>query len=41
MNSFGENPTVYELYEHSNGQQLLTDLKALECKSGMPVVFIG
>ncbi|GJZ21149.1 thioredoxin superfamily protein [Tanacetum coccineum] len=41
INSFGVNPTVYELDEHPNGQQLLTELKALECKPSVPVVFIG
>ncbi|GJX77107.1 monothiol glutaredoxin-S2-like protein [Tanacetum coccineum] len=40
INSFGVNPTVYELDEHPNGQQLLTELKALECTANVHC-FIG
>ena len=39
--SFGANPIVYELDEHSNGQQLQKELKALGHKPSVPVVFIG
>lgn len=38
---FGANPTVYELDEHPDGQQLETELKELGCKPTVPVVFIG
>nr|GEU69540.1 monothiol glutaredoxin-S2-like [Tanacetum cinerariifolium] len=41
INSFGVNPTVYELDEHPNGQQLGSELRALGCKPSVPVVFIG
>ncbi|XP_071721054.1 monothiol glutaredoxin-S2-like [Rutidosis leptorrhynchoides] len=39
--SFGANPTVYEIDEHPNGQQIETELKALGCKTKVPVIFIG
>lgn len=38
---FGVNPTVYELDEYTNGQQLERELIALGCKPSVPVVFIG
>ncbi|XP_071738314.1 monothiol glutaredoxin-S2-like [Rutidosis leptorrhynchoides] len=39
--SFGANPTVYELGEYSDGQQIEKELKALGCKPCVPAVFIG
>ncbi|KAM7521514.1 hypothetical protein LguiA_011416 [Lonicera macranthoides] len=41
ISSFGVNPTVYEIDELSNGQQMERELKALECKPSIPAVFIG
>lgn len=39
--SYEVNPTVYELDDHPNGQQLERELKALRCKPSVPAVFIG
>lgn len=39
--SFGANPTVYEIDEHPNGQQMERELKGLGRKPSVPAVFIG
>ncbi|KAJ0512754.1 putative thioredoxin-disulfide reductase [Helianthus annuus] len=39
--SFGANPTVYELDERPDGQQIEKELIALGCKPSVPAVFIG
>lgn len=39
--SFGANPTVYEIDEHPNGEQMEKELKALGRKPSVPAVFIG
>ncbi|KAK2990583.1 hypothetical protein RJ640_019863 [Escallonia rubra] len=39
--SFGANPTVYELDELPNGQQMERELRAMGCKPNVPAVFIG
>ncbi|KAK9055809.1 hypothetical protein SSX86_026894 [Deinandra increscens subsp. villosa] len=39
--SFGIDPTVYELDEDPNGQQLERELTALGCKPSVPALFIG
>lgn len=39
--SFGANPTVYELDELPNGQQLERELVALGRRPSVPAVFIG
>ncbi|KAJ7977507.1 Monothiol glutaredoxin-S6 [Quillaja saponaria] len=39
--SFGANPTVYELDQLSNGQQIERALLQLGCQKGVPAVFIG
>nr|XP_043636911.1 monothiol glutaredoxin-S2-like [Erigeron canadensis] len=41
ISSFGANPTVYELDELPNGQQIEKELKKLGCKPSVPAVFIG
>ncbi|KAH7863375.1 hypothetical protein Vadar_016707 [Vaccinium darrowii] len=41
ITSFGANPTVYELDELSNGQQLERELVALGRRPSVPAVFIG
>ncbi|KAI3773121.1 hypothetical protein L6452_04320 [Arctium lappa] len=38
--SYGVNPTVYELDDLPNGQQLERELNALGCKPSVPAVFI-
>ncbi|GLT28542.1 hypothetical protein SLA2020_034660 [Shorea laevis] len=40
ISSFGANPTVYELDQLPNGQQIERALQQLGC-SGVPVVFKG
>ncbi|GLT28544.1 hypothetical protein SLA2020_034680 [Shorea laevis] len=40
ISSFGANPTVYELDQLPNGQQIERGLQQLGC-SGVPAVFIG
>ncbi|KAM0027919.1 putative thioredoxin-disulfide reductase [Helianthus debilis subsp. tardiflorus] len=39
--SFGANPTVYELDERPDGQQIEKELIALGCTPCVPAVFIG
>ncbi|KAB1203052.1 Monothiol glutaredoxin-S6 [Morella rubra] len=39
--SFGANPTVYELDQMSNGQQIERELLQLGCQPSVPAVFIG
>ncbi|XP_024981478.1 monothiol glutaredoxin-S2-like [Cynara cardunculus var. scolymus] len=39
--SFGANPTVYELDERPDGQEIERELKALGRKPCVPAVFIG
>lgn len=41
IQSFGANPTVYELDEMSNGCQIERALMQLGCHPSVPVVFIG
>lgn len=41
IRSFGANPTVYELDEMSNGQQIESALLQMGCKPSVPAVFIG
>ncbi|KAJ8898804.1 hypothetical protein K2173_007229 [Erythroxylum novogranatense] len=39
--SFGANPTVYELDQIPNGQQVEKALRQLGCQPSVPAVFIG
>ncbi|KAJ4727612.1 Glutaredoxin, partial [Melia azedarach] len=39
--SFGANPTVYELDQIPNGQQIERALQQLGCSPSVPAVFIG
>ncbi|KAK3041453.1 hypothetical protein RJ639_000430 [Escallonia herrerae] len=39
--SFGANPTVYELDELPNGQQMESELRTMGRKPNVPAVFIG
>ncbi|KAJ8749584.1 hypothetical protein K2173_026302 [Erythroxylum novogranatense] len=39
--SFGANPTVYELDQIPNGQQVESTLQQLGCQPSVPAVFIG
>lgn len=41
ISGFGANPTVYELDEIQNGQQVERELHKMGCKPSVPVVFIG
>ncbi|CAI9780959.1 unnamed protein product [Fraxinus pennsylvanica] len=41
IRSFGANPTIYELDELSNGDQMEKALLALGCDPSVPAVFIG
>ncbi|XVF80517.1 hypothetical protein PTKIN_Ptkin15bG0079500 [Pterospermum kingtungense] len=41
ISSFGANPTVYELDEIQNGQQIERELQQMGCKPTVPAVFIG
>ncbi|GMJ01092.1 hypothetical protein like AT3G62930 [Hibiscus trionum] len=41
ISGFGANPTVYELDEIQNGQQVERELQKMGCKPSVPVVFIG
>ncbi|KAM7495909.1 hypothetical protein LguiA_020323 [Lonicera macranthoides] len=41
ISSFGANPTVYELDELPNGQQMERELRAMGRKPSVPAVFIG
>ncbi|KAL2323618.1 hypothetical protein Fmac_027997 [Flemingia macrophylla] len=41
IRSFGANPTVYELDEMTNGQQIERALLQLGCQPSVPTVFIG
>ncbi|KAL4384072.1 hypothetical protein GQ457_15G022140 [Hibiscus cannabinus] len=41
ISGFGANPTVYELDEIQNGQQVEMELQKMGCKPSVPVVFIG
>ncbi|OMP05318.1 Glutaredoxin [Corchorus capsularis] len=41
ISSFGANPTVYELDEIQNGQQIERLLQQMGCKPTVPAVFIG
>ncbi|KAL4563409.1 hypothetical protein LXL04_027450 [Taraxacum kok-saghyz] len=41
IRSFGANPTIHELDEISNGQQVEEELLELGCSPSVPVVFIG
>lgn len=41
ISSFGANPTVYELDEIQNGQQIEKALQQMGCKPTVPAVFIG
>ncbi|KAL5791739.1 hypothetical protein ACOSP7_000333 [Xanthoceras sorbifolium] len=39
--NFGANPTIYELDEIANGQQIERELVQLGCQPSVPAVFIG
>ncbi|KAG4981822.1 hypothetical protein JHK87_026571 [Glycine soja] len=39
--SFGASPTVYELDEMTNGQQIERELLQMGCQPSVPAVFIG
>jgi len=41
MRSFGANPTVHELDEMANGQQIESALLQMGCQPSVPAVFIG
>ncbi|KAK7259425.1 hypothetical protein RIF29_25032 [Crotalaria pallida] len=41
IRSFGANPTVYELDEITNGQQIEGALIQMGCQPSVPAVFIG
>ncbi|KAL2551468.1 Monothiol glutaredoxin-S6 [Forsythia ovata] len=41
IRSFGANPTIYELDELPNGDQIEKALLALGCDPSVPAVFIG
>ncbi|EOX94966.1 hypothetical protein QUC31_004780 [Theobroma cacao] len=41
ISGFGANPTVYELDEIQNGQQVERALQQMGCKPSVPAVFIG
>ncbi|TKY52547.1 Monothiol glutaredoxin-S6 [Spatholobus suberectus] len=41
IRNFGANPTVYELDEMPNGQQIERALLQMGCQPSVPVVFIG
>ncbi|KAE8686127.1 Monothiol glutaredoxin-S6 [Hibiscus syriacus] len=41
IRGFGTNPTVYELDEIPNGQQVEKALQQMGCKPSVPAVFIG
>ncbi|XP_020210761.1 monothiol glutaredoxin-S6 [Cajanus cajan] len=41
IRSFGANPTVYELDEMTNGQQIERELLQMGCQPSVPTVFIG
>ncbi|XP_010522769.1 PREDICTED: monothiol glutaredoxin-S1 [Tarenaya hassleriana] len=41
ISGFGANPTVYELDELPNGQEIEEALVGLGCKPTVPAVFIG
>ncbi|KAK7284689.1 hypothetical protein RJT34_19439 [Clitoria ternatea] len=41
MRGFGANPTVHELDEMANGQQIESALLQLGCQPSVPAVFIG
>ncbi|KAB2050742.1 hypothetical protein E1A91_A12G009600v1 [Gossypium mustelinum] len=41
INGFGANPTVYELDEIQNGQQVERELQQMGCNPSVPAVFIG
>ncbi|XP_017630218.1 monothiol glutaredoxin-S6-like [Gossypium arboreum] len=41
ISGFGANPTVYELDEIQDGQQVERALQQMGCKPGVPAVFIG
>ena len=41
IRSFGANPTVYELDEITNGQQIEDALLQMGCQPSVPAVFIG
>ncbi|MBA0802549.1 hypothetical protein Gohar_012831 [Gossypium harknessii] len=41
ISGFGANPTVYELDEIQDGQQVERALQQMGCKPSIPAVFIG
>lgn len=41
IESFGANPTIYELDEIPNGKQIEAALRQLGCEPCVPAVFIG
>ncbi|KAK8570198.1 hypothetical protein V6N13_002894 [Hibiscus sabdariffa] len=41
IGGFGANPTVYELDEIANGQQIERALQQMGCNPSVPAVFIG
>ncbi|KAG5063201.1 hypothetical protein JHK85_004384 [Glycine max] len=41
IRSFGANPTIYELDEMTNGQQIESALLQMGCQPSVPAVFIG
>ncbi|XP_062178198.1 monothiol glutaredoxin-S6 [Alnus glutinosa] len=41
IRGFGANPTVYELDQIANGQQIERELLQLGCQPTVPTVFIG
>ncbi|KHN28226.1 Monothiol glutaredoxin-S6 [Glycine soja] len=41
IRSFGANPTVHELDEMANGQQIESALLHMGCQPSVPAVFIG
>ncbi|KAM7276291.1 hypothetical protein ACFE04_018157 [Oxalis oulophora] len=41
ISGFGANPTIYELDEIPNGEQIETALQQLGCQPSVPAIFIG
>ncbi|KAK7396852.1 hypothetical protein VNO78_18014 [Psophocarpus tetragonolobus] len=41
IRSFGANPTIHELDEMANGQQIESALLQMGCQPSVPAVFIG
>lgn len=41
IRKFGANPTIYELDELSNGEEIERELTGLGCSPSVPAVFVG